>query len=130
MCCKIPFVSTNFECDNNQTIQTDYLVNNKYYRNGVYFGDIIYSDLNKIQVECKNGNKYMDGQIITINFMKSNTILEFKIGRGGHFNNPGHLSYVGETKGISHTDAFNCLFQPLYKNGNDDFRKKIRVDKR
>lgn len=71
MCCKIPFVSTNFECDNNQTIQTDCLVNNKYYRNGVYFGDIIYSDLNKIQVECKNGNKYMDGQIITINLLKS-----------------------------------------------------------
>ena len=74
MCCKIPFVSTNFECDNNQTVQTiqpDYLVNNKYYRNGVYFGDIIYSDLNKIQVECKNGNKFMDGQIITINFIEN-----------------------------------------------------------
>lgn len=40
--------------------------NGKYYRDDKYFGDIIFSDGKIIQVECKNGNKYMHGQIITM----------------------------------------------------------------
>ena len=42
---------------------------NKYYKDDNYFGDVIYSDEKMIQVECKNGNKYMQGQIITMQFV-------------------------------------------------------------
>lgn len=43
----------------------------KYYRDENYFGDVIYSDEKMIQVECKNGNKYMEGQIITMKLVGS-----------------------------------------------------------
>lgn len=43
----------------------------KYYRDDKYFGDVIYSDDKMIQVECKNGNKYMEGQIITMQLIGS-----------------------------------------------------------
>ena len=40
--------------------------NGKYYRNGAYFGDITLVQDNTVQVLCKNGNKYMDGETITL----------------------------------------------------------------
>lgn len=43
----------------------------KCYRDEKYFGDVIYSDEKTIQVECKNGNKYMEGQIITMQLVGS-----------------------------------------------------------
>ena len=43
----------------------------KYYRDEKYFGDVIYSDEKMIQVECKNGNKYMQGRIITMQLVGS-----------------------------------------------------------
>lgn len=50
------------------------------------------------------------------------TILEFHIGRGGRFYNPVHLSFVGVTKGISYSYAFDKLYPPRHKNGNEDLR--------
>jgi hypothetical protein len=51
---------------------------------------------------------------------KMNTILKFKIGRGGNFYNPGHLSFEGVTKGISHTSEFNSLFPPMINEEEED----------
>ena len=49
------------------------------------------------------------------------TILCFHIGRGGRFYNSGHLTFEG-TKKITETSAFEHLFPPRYKNGNDNLR--------
>lgn len=43
----------------------------KYYRDEKYFGDVIYFDEKVIKVVCKNGNKYMEGQIITMQLVGS-----------------------------------------------------------
>lgn len=56
----------------------------------------------------------------TINYSE-NTILCFHIGRGGRFNNPGHLSFDG-TKKITETSDFSNLYPPKFKNGNDDLK--------
>ena len=48
------------------------------------------------------------------------TILEFHIGRGGRFYNPGFLRYEGVTEGISYTTAFENLFPPTDEYGNID----------
>lgn len=60
--------SFSSECNQNFKIPTHY---GKYYRDEKYFGDVIYSDEKMIQVECKNGNKYMEGQIITMQLVGS-----------------------------------------------------------
>jgi hypothetical protein len=49
-----------------------------------------------------------------------NTIFKFKVGRGGRFYNPGHLSFEGVSKGITHTSEFNSLFPPMLENGEED----------
>jgi hypothetical protein len=49
-----------------------------------------------------------------------NTILKFKIGRGGRFYNGGHLSFEGVTKGISYTYEFNDLFPPMKNEEEKD----------
>jgi hypothetical protein len=54
------------ECNQNFKNPTHVFIGGEYYRDGKYFGDVIYSDEKTIQVECKNGNKYMQGQIITL----------------------------------------------------------------
>lgn len=41
----------------------------KYFRNGKYVGYIVYADEKIIQIKCKNGNKYMEGQIITMQLL-------------------------------------------------------------
>lgn len=46
--------------------QEHHFKDGKYYRNQKYFGDVIYCDENVIQIECRNGNKFMEGQIITM----------------------------------------------------------------
>ncbi len=38
------------------------------YQGGKYFGKVIFRDNSTIKVECKNGNKYMEGQIIEFKF--------------------------------------------------------------
>lgn len=40
------------------------------YRDGVYFGDVIYSDQSMIQVLYKGNNMYMQGHISTFNLFK------------------------------------------------------------
>ena len=66
-------VSGNFssECNQNFRTPTHCFSDGKYYRDEKYFGDVIYSDDKTIQVECKNGNKYMEGQIITMHLVDS-----------------------------------------------------------
>lgn len=66
-------VSGSFSSEYNQNFppQTHSFKDGKYYRDEKYFGDVIYSDEKMIQVECKNGNKYMQGQIITMKLVGS-----------------------------------------------------------
>jgi len=61
-------VSDSFSSECNQYFKnpTHSFKDGKYYRDEKYFGDVIYSDEKMIQVECRNGNKYMEGQIITM----------------------------------------------------------------
>lgn len=47
-----------------------YFKDGKFYQYDKYYGDVIYSDEKIIQVECKNGNKYMEGQIITMHLVE------------------------------------------------------------
>ena len=54
------------ECNQNFYAPTHSFKDGKCYRDEKYFGDVIYSDEKIIQVECKNGNRYMQGQIITM----------------------------------------------------------------
>ncbi len=66
---KIPKLPTGFGCSNNlQPIKSIGIQGDKYYVDGKYWGDIIYKTDNYFKVECNNGNKYMKGQIITVNF--------------------------------------------------------------
>ena len=65
-------VSGSFSSECNQNYApTHSFKDGKYYRDEKYFGDVIYSDEKIIQVECKNGNKYMQGQIITMQLVGS-----------------------------------------------------------
>jgi len=68
-----PDVSGSFSlgCNQNLKTPTHSFKDGKYYRDEKYFGDIIYSDEKIIQVECKNGNKYMQGRIITMQLVGS-----------------------------------------------------------
>jgi hypothetical protein len=63
--------SFSSECNQNFKTPTHSFKDGKYYRDEKYFGDVIYSDEKTIQVECKNGNKYMQGQIITMQLVGS-----------------------------------------------------------
>lgn len=63
--------SFSSECNQNFKNPTHSFKDGKYYRDKKYFGDVIYSDEKMIQVECKNGNKYMEGQIITMHLVGS-----------------------------------------------------------
>ena len=63
--------SFSSECNQNFKTPTHSFKDGKYYRDENYFGDVIYSDEKMIQVECKNGNKYMEGQIITMKLVGS-----------------------------------------------------------
>lgn len=71
--CTIHDVSGSFysECNQNFRNPKHSFKDGKYYRDDVYFGDVVYSDEKMIQVECKNGNKYMEGQIITMQLVGS-----------------------------------------------------------
>lgn len=52
------------KCNQQVNTNTHVFKDGKYYRDEKYFGDIIFRDENIIKVECKNGNRYMKGQII------------------------------------------------------------------
>lgn len=41
-------------------------IDGKCYFDGKYYGDVVYAEDKIIQVKCNNGNRYMNGQIITI----------------------------------------------------------------
>lgn len=58
--------SFSSECNPSNYTPTHLFKDGKYYRDEKYFGDVIYSDEKIIKVQCKNGNKYMEGQIITM----------------------------------------------------------------
>lgn len=66
MCIDLKQDDNSFKCKNNLKSITHLFKDGKYYQNGQYFGEIVYSDSEIIQVECKNGNRYMQGLIITI----------------------------------------------------------------
>jgi hypothetical protein len=67
--------SFSTECNQNFYTPKHSFRDGKYYRDEKYFGDVIYSDEKTIQVECNNGNKYMEAQIITMQLvMDSNRI--------------------------------------------------------
>ena len=61
--------SFSTECKEIFLFQKHAFKEGKYYQDGWYFGDVIFSDEKIIQVECKNGNKYMEGQIITLKWV-------------------------------------------------------------
>ena len=61
----------SIECNENYNNPKNSFKDGKYYRNEKYFGDIIYTDEKIIQVECKNGNIFMEGQILTIHLVNS-----------------------------------------------------------
>ena len=63
--------SFSSECNQNFRTLTHSFKEGKYYCDEKYFGDVVYSDEKIIQVECKNGNKYMEGQIITMQLVGS-----------------------------------------------------------
>lgn len=66
---EIPKLSTECVCSNNlQPIKNISIKGCKYYVDGIYWGDIIERTDNYFKVECNNGNKYMKGKIITVNF--------------------------------------------------------------
>ena len=46
-------------------------IDGKCFLNGKYYGDVVFSNGKIIQVECKNGNRYMNGQIITISLISN-----------------------------------------------------------
>lgn len=51
----------------------------------------------------------------TSNTFAETTIVAFHIGRGGHFHNPGHLSYIGEEKIGKYTDQLFLDFEDRVK---------------
>ena len=51
-----------------QPIKSIGIQGDKYYVDGKYWGQIIEKTDDSFKVECNNGNKYMKGQIITVNF--------------------------------------------------------------
>lgn len=59
------------ECNQNFYTRKHSFKDGKYYCDEKYFGDVIYSDEKTIQVECKNGNRYMEGKIITMQLVGS-----------------------------------------------------------
>jgi hypothetical protein len=63
--------SYSMECNNNFQNPKHSFKNGKYYKNDKYYGDVIYSNEKIIQVECKNDNIFMQGQIITIQLVNS-----------------------------------------------------------
>lgn len=58
--------SFSIECNPDFKNFDQYFIGSKYYKNHKYYGDIVSIDDNEVKVECKNGNKYMNGQIITL----------------------------------------------------------------
>ena len=70
--CQADFIgSFSSKCNQKFYTPTHLFQDGKCYRDEEYFGDVIYSDGKIIQVECKNGNKYMQGQIITMQLVGS-----------------------------------------------------------
>jgi hypothetical protein len=55
-----------FTCDSYPVIHHYTFTDSKCYRDGFYFGKVVYSDNDTIQVECDTDNYFMKGKIITI----------------------------------------------------------------
>ena len=58
---KINKNNSNCRCLNEKNIS---FKNRQCFYNEIYFGDIIFMDEKIIQVKCKNGNRYMNNQIV------------------------------------------------------------------
>jgi len=56
---------------------------------------------------------------LNLNLINKDQVLEFHIGRGGRFYNPGHLTFKGMVDSITSTSAFNMLFTQHDENGDD-----------
>ena len=59
-----PNINKNLKCSVNYDNKVIFFKNGKCYHDDIYFGEITYIDENTIKVLCKNGNRYMDNQII------------------------------------------------------------------
>lgn len=51
-----------------EPIKTIGIKGEKYYIDGKYWGEIIEITENYFKVKCNNGNKYLKGRIITVDF--------------------------------------------------------------
>ena len=58
----------------------------------------------------KNINKFKHDNMTTQ--IKTKTLYQFHIGRGGRFYNAGHKSFIGTVDSITSTDAYNKLSTP------------------
>lgn len=66
---EIPKLPSDCGCSNNlQPIKTIGIQGKKCYVDGKYWGEIIERTDNYFKVKYNNGNRYMKGQIITVNF--------------------------------------------------------------
>lgn len=63
MCCNKKNVF-NIKCADYNYDKSISFKNGKCYHNEIYFGDIVSIDNKIIKVCCKNGNRYMENQII------------------------------------------------------------------
>lgn len=68
------FISPNLPavCDDYVIYDCIDIIGDKMYKNGLYWGDVVSTVDNLINVKCNNGNKYMDGQIIKVYIYEDN----------------------------------------------------------
>jgi hypothetical protein len=71
-CCdfKVPDIA-NMKCPqitSSKQYKALVIEDNRVYFDGKFYGYILEIIGNEMKVICKNGNKYMEGQIMTINF--------------------------------------------------------------
>ncbi len=64
---KLPEPQEN-SCSHNYTLKVPHytIKDGMLFKNGSYYGDVVYADSLCIQVKCKSDNQYMNGQILTI----------------------------------------------------------------
>lgn len=64
-------IPKNTECSTGENFYFYDVIAGKLYKEGRYFGDIVEGDDTHIVVKCNNGNRYMTGQLITIQIAKT-----------------------------------------------------------
>lgn len=69
MGCNIDFSKIDIGCQSVTAPKITYKFRyDKCYRNGKYYGKIIYKDDSSIMVKVENGNKYVQGQIVNFTY--------------------------------------------------------------